>query len=306
MSTPIAIAAALAAALVLGISAVADRRSTKQVKTRKAMSLRLIVDLMHRPLWLIAIAANLVGFALQVTALNFGSLALVEPLLVCNLIFAVLISRLVGWEKYGPPGARRWDPAMLAGVAATTAGIAGFLAIGRPSAGTTDVGIYVLFVLAGALIVVVGGSLRVARRMPNRRPFALAVASGASFGISAFSIKLVTAEFGGGLAAVFGNWPIYVVAVAGPLGFLFHQNALQMGTFLARVQAIITTTDPILSIGLSILLLDVRLRGGAAAITFEVVSLLVMVAGVVVIARHSPQAKSEASPAQTVEQTAAQ
>jgi len=80
----------------------------------------------------------------------------------------------------------------------------------------------------------------------------------------------------------------------------------QRPSFLARVQAIITTTDPIVSIGLSILLLDVRLRGGAAAITFEVVSLLVMVAGVVVIARHSPQAESEASPAQTVEQTAAQ
>lgn len=87
MSTSIAIVAALAAALVLGISAVADRRSTKQVKTRKAMSLRLIVDLLHQPLWLIAIGANLVGFALQVTALNFGSLAIVEPLLVCNLIF---------------------------------------------------------------------------------------------------------------------------------------------------------------------------------------------------------------------------
>jgi hypothetical protein len=53
-------------------------------------------------------------------------------------------------------------------------------------------------------------------------------------------------------------------------------------------------------------LLDVRLRGGAVAITFEVVSLLVMVAGVVVIARHSPQAETEASPAHTVEQTAAQ
>ena len=304
MSTPIAIASALAAALVLGVSVVADQRGTKQVNTRRAMSLRLIADLFHRPLWLMAIAANLVAFALQVTALNFGSLALVEPLLVCNLVFAVLISRSVGWKTYGPPGARRWDPAMLAGVAATTAGIAGFLAIGQPSAGTTHVSVDVLPMLALGLIVVVGGCLAVAKRSANLGPLALALASGASFGVSAFAIKLTTAEFGGGPAAVFGNWPVYVVAVAGPLGFLLHQNALQQGTFLARVQAFVTTTDPVLSIGLSILWLDVRLRGGAAAITGEVVSLMVMIAGVVVLAEHSPHASKEATPARTVEQTA--
>src|SRR5215813_12096653 len=104
MSTPIAIVAALAAALVPGISAVVDQRGTKQVGTRQAMSPRLIVDLIHRPLWLMAIAGNLVGFGLQVTALKFGSLALVQPLLVCQLIFAVLIARMFGWKTYGPPG----------------------------------------------------------------------------------------------------------------------------------------------------------------------------------------------------------
>jgi hypothetical protein len=305
MSTPIAIVAALAAALVLGIGTVVDRRSTKKVDTRKAGEPGLIRDLIHQPLWLIAIALNLAGWLLQVTALKFGSLALVEPLLVCQLIFAVLISRMVGWKKYGPPGARQWDPGMLAGVAATTAGIAGFLAIGRPSAGTTHVGIGVLPVLAIGLAVVVGGCLAVAKRSTNLGPPALALACGASFGVSAFAIKLVTAKFGGGFAAVFSDWPIYVVAVAGPMGFVLHQHALQQGTFLARVQAIITTTDPILSIGLSMLWLDVRLRGGAAAITGEVVSLLVMVTGVVVVARHSPHASQEAAATKTVEQAAA-
>src|SRR5215475_8859447 len=100
MSTPIAIVAALAAALVLGISAVVDQRSTKKVDTRQAMSPRFILDLIHQPLWLMAIGANLVGWVLQVIALKFGSLALVQPLLVCQLIFAVLTYRIVGWEKY--------------------------------------------------------------------------------------------------------------------------------------------------------------------------------------------------------------
>ena len=44
MSTPIAVASALVAALFLGISSVADERSTKRVKTRRALlrSLRAV------------------------------------------------------------------------------------------------------------------------------------------------------------------------------------------------------------------------------------------------------------------------
>jgi hypothetical protein len=72
----------------------------------------------------------------------------------------------------------------------------------------------------------------------------------------------VTTEFGGGPAKVFTNWPIYVLAVVGPVGFILNQDAFQQGTFLAPVQAIITTADPVISIGLGVLWLGVVLRGG--------------------------------------------
>ena len=78
MSTQIAEATALAAALLLGVSSVADQRSTKLVKTERTLSPTILVDLIRQPLWLIAIAANVAGFALQVVALSFGSLAVVR------------------------------------------------------------------------------------------------------------------------------------------------------------------------------------------------------------------------------------
>jgi hypothetical protein len=290
VSTPIAVVTALAAALLLGISAVADQRSTKLVKTRHALSPGILVDLARQPLWLTAIAANVAGFALQVVALSFGSLALVQPLLVCDLVFAVLITRSVGWETCSwRAGARRWDPVALGGVAAATAGVAGFLAIGRPSGGRADVGLGVLPPLAIGLTVLVGGCLAVAARKPTLRPLALALACGVCYGVAAFAVKLVTSEFGGGPAALFASWPVYVLAVVGPLGFLLNQDALQQGTYLAPVQAIITTADPVISIGLGIVWLHVALRGGPAATAGEVVSLLLMTAGIVVTARHSPQ-----------------
>jgi hypothetical protein len=291
LSTPIAVAAALAGALVFGISSVADQRSTKRVKTRRALSPGILLDLARQPLWITAIGANLMGFVLQVVALDFGSLALVQPLLVCDLVFAVLIARyLDSRANVPPPGGRRGVLVMFAGVAACTAGVAGFLAIGQPSGGETRASFSILPPLALGLVVVVGGCLAVAARNRNVRPLALALACGVNYGIAAFTIKLVTSEFGGGLIKLFGNWPIYVLAVVGPLGFLLNQDAFQQGTFLAPVQAIITTADPIISIGLGIVWLHVRLRGGPAATFGEVASLLLMTAGIVITAHHSPQA----------------
>jgi drug/metabolite transporter (DMT)-like permease len=295
MSASAATATALASALVLGVSAVADQRSTKRVKKRKGLSPAIFADLIRQSLWLIAIVANLVGFALQVVALSLGSLAIVQPLLVFDLVFAVLISWLLNKRAKVPhPGGRRSTLLMFTGVAATTGGVAGFLAVGRPSAGTTHVSISILLPLAIGLAVVVGGCLAVAARYPNLRPLAMALACGACYGVSAFAIKLVTSEFGGGAGKVFTNWPIYVLLVTGPLGYLFNQYALQQGKALAPVQSIITSADPIISIALSILWLNVVLRNSPAAIFGEVATLVLMVAGIVLTAHNSPHAPKPA------------
>ena len=61
---PIAVVTALASALVLGVSSIADQRSTKRVQSRRALSPRTLADLVRQPLWLTAIGANNAGFAL--------------------------------------------------------------------------------------------------------------------------------------------------------------------------------------------------------------------------------------------------
>lgn len=296
MSTPLAVAAALLAALVFGISSVADQRSTKRVQSRKALSPRILLDLVKQPLWLTAVGANIAGFVLQVVALDAGSLAVVQPLLVCDLVFAVLITRYLAWRAHVPPiGGTRGLLVMFAGVGATTAGVAGFLIIGQPTGGTTHASLSIVPPLVVGLVVVVGGCLAVAARNENVRPLALALACGVCYGTAAFAVKLMTSEFGGGLAALFTNWPIYLLAVVGPAGFVLNQDAFQQGTYLAPVQAILTAADPVISIGLGIVWLDVRLRGGAAATFGEVASLLVMTAGIYITAHHFPHAASSTS-----------
>ena len=298
MSSLIAVVAAVGAALLLGISSVADQRSTKRIERRRVLSPRIFADLVRQPLWLTALAANVAGFALQVVALDNGSIAVVQPILVCDLVFAVLILSFLGRRSaLRRPGGRRKALIIFAGVGVTTAGIAGFLAIGRPSAGTTQVSIGMLPVLAAGLIVVIGGCLAVANRNRNLRPLALALACGVNYGVAAFVVKLVTSEFGGGLAGVFTNWPVYVLAVVGPVGFLLNQDAFQQGTFLAPVQAILTSADPVVSIALGITWLHVRLSTGPVAIAGEVASILVMIAGIVITASHAPAVARPASAA---------
>ena len=291
MSQAVAVAPAIASALTLGIADVAVQRSAKLVKTRRALSPRILVDLARQPLWLIAIAANIVGFGLQVVALDLGSLALVEPIIVCDLLFAVLILAYLPRQAGVPDGAGGGrTPAIFAGVAATAAGVAGFLVIGDPSPGRNQASIGMLPALAVFLAAVVGGCLFAAARNSGARPLALALACGVSYGTAAFVVKLVTSEFGGGPALVFASWPIYVFAIVGPAGFILNQDAVQQDKILAPVQAIITSADPVIAIALGVIWLGVRLRDAPVAIVGEIASFLLLITGVAITARYSPMA----------------
>jgi hypothetical protein len=277
----IAVVAALGSSLAYAITAVTEQLSTKRVKRRRALSPELLLDLIKQPLWLAGIAANVASFALQVVALRFGPLALVEPILVCDLIFAGLISAALR---------KHVDLVIGAGIVACAAGVAGFLVIARPSAGRQAIGFVEVLPLLAGFAALLAGCLALARWNRAVRPLALALACGAAFAVTDFSIKLATAELTGGLADLFTHWPIYAVAVIGPIGFVLNQNAFQAGILLAPVLATITIVDTIGDVGLAWLLLDEKLASGPAQIAGEAVSLVVMAVGIVVLARRSPQA----------------
>ncbi len=281
MSTLIAILAALASALVFGGSSVAEQRSTKRVQRRRALSPRLLLDLVRQPLWVAAIGATVVGFVLQVTALRYGPLALVEPILVCDLVFAVLISAFLRRAK---------DVIIFAGVLACATGVAGFLVIARPSGGVSTVGFSSVLPILIGLAVAIAACMMVGRGNRNIRPLAVALACGVTYGFAAFIVKLVTADFSGGPSAVFTHWPIYVLAIVGPLGFLLNQNAFQQGTLIAPVMAIITACDPLISVALAYFLLNETLSSSPLAIAGQILALALMTTGIVVIAHHAPEA----------------
>jgi drug/metabolite transporter (DMT)-like permease len=281
LSLVTAVVAAIAAALVFGIATVADQRSTKRVRRRRTLSPRIFADLARQPLWLASVGGTVVGFVLQVVALRFGPLALVEPLLVLDLLFAVMIS---SWLR------KRWDPVLLGGVAATALGIAGFLVIAQPSSGKASVSFLAVLPLGAGLAVAVLACLGVAARSQQLRPLALALACGINYGVAAFLVKLVVSDVSGGLPGLLIDWPIYALAVVGPLGFLLNENAFQQGTLLAPVLSIITASDPIISIALAGLWLDEKLNSTPAGMVGQAAALILMITGIVVVAHRAPHA----------------
>jgi drug/metabolite transporter (DMT)-like permease len=287
VSTAAGVAAAVGAALVFGVTSVAEQRSTKRVKQERTGSPRILLDLVRQPLWDIAIVGTVIGFALQVVGLKYAPLAVVEPILVFDLVFAVLIAAYLR---------RSADPVMLAGVAACVAGVAGFLVIARPTAGSGSVSLAEAIWLAVGAVAAVTACLMVGQSSDTLRPLALALATGICYGLSAFLIKVVTSEAShGGFGHVLTDWPIYALAVAGPVGFVLNQDAFQSGTFIAPVMAIITASDPLISIALAYALLNEKVSSSPAAIAGEIICLILMTVGIVLIARHSPQAmKAEA------------
>jgi len=287
MFAVIAVSLGLIAAAAFGTASVLEERSTKQVPERAALSPRLLIDLIRRPLFLASIAVNVAGAGLQVLALHFGSLTLVQPLLVLSLLFAVVVAALVVRR-------RRPDMVLLAGVACCAAGIAGFLAVARPHGGADTAAPGAVLPLAAGLAAVLVGCLAAARWGPRAvRPLWLALGCGSAFGVNALLLKIVPGTLPAGFGDPLRQWPLFLMAVVTPVGFLLNQNAFQAGTLIAPVLAVITTADPLVSMAAGAAFLHEQIAATPAALGAEAVCLAVTVGGVIALAHRAPQVAAE-------------
>ncbi|MGA9831432.1 MAG: hypothetical protein WBQ71_09955, partial [Trebonia sp.] len=81
-----AIVLAVAASVCTATSSVCQRRGAKGTQVR-GFDVGLVVRLARRPVWLLGIASMIGGFVFQLTALRFGDLSLVQPILAAELVF---------------------------------------------------------------------------------------------------------------------------------------------------------------------------------------------------------------------------
>jgi hypothetical protein len=287
MMTIVAVPAAIGAAFCFGLTGALQHAAATQVRQRAALRPSLLVDLAHRPIWLLSLAANLFGTVLQLVALDTGPLVLVQPTLVSGLLFGTGIRSLMR---------RRWPPpSLVAGAILCVAGLSVFLLLSRPSGGTDWLTLRAALPLAIGLTVLLSIFLAIASHYPGEtRTLALAASAGVLYGVTAGLLKLVLGLVSsGGPVALFTHWPLYALVVTGPVGFLLNQNAYQSDTALSPSLAVITVTDPLVGIGVGVLWLDETLQSGVGAITGQVLALLTLVVGVWMVAASVPHMMAE-------------
>ncbi|MEV5536413.1 DMT family transporter [Saccharopolyspora shandongensis] len=279
----IAVPAAVVGAASFGLASAIQHRVTKQVPEVRTLSPRMLFDLVRKPIWVLSIGTVLIGLSLQVVALAFGPLVLVQPLLVTSVLFGAGFAALLAHRKM--------DLVLALGGLACVGGLSAFLVLGRPSGqGTEFTGASILpLALALGLLVVL--ALVTARWLPGEvGVIGMAVATGVLYGVTAGLIKVVAGQFrSGGLAEPFQHWTLYAVCVIGPMGFLLSQQTFQRGRLMSPALAVITTVDPLVAAAIGVNWLGERIESSPAILAGEIIAVVVIIGGIVVLTRRGEQ-----------------
>jgi len=274
----IAILLAVAASLCTATASVCQRLGARSSEP-ESFDVRLVFRLARKPIWLLGVASMILGFVFQLTALHFGALALVQPILALELLFvfgylAVASRRRVRVMR------RDWLAAV-----AMSAGIGLFLWMASPSGGRLHApaplwllaGLVTFGVVLTALAVAfgLGASPGASRR---RRAAVLGAATGISWGFVAAIIKELSSHLSNGVGAVFSTWSPYALVAVGAATMLLASHALAAGP-LAASQPGFTILDPLSASLLGVFLFGEHIRTGAMALAGEGLALAIIVAG---------------------------
>jgi drug/metabolite transporter (DMT)-like permease len=290
VATAIAVVAALCAGCCFALGVVIQHDAARETESR-SLSLGLLAELARQPRWLAGTALAGLAFAIQALALGFGPLALVQPLVAADVLFALpMIAVLHG---------HRLTPADWTGACAVTGGIAVFLAVSPPSTGVRTPGLAAwvpaVLVVAAAATVSVSMGLRLRGRA---QVLWLAGAAGIIFGM----LDALTKSTAGLLAdrgmGVLLRWEPYGLMLVGVLGALLAQSAFRAGA-LSLSLPVIDTLEPISAVVIAATVFNEQLATSPGRFVMQLAGGCVAAGGVAWLSR-SAIAAAETKPGQQV------
>lgn len=247
----------------------------------KLSGLRLIASLARNPLWLFGWVALAGSFLFQALALHDGALSVVQPLLVTELAFALILRRV--WLRQTIVG-ETWIAAAI-----TCGGLAVFLVMAEPRGGHPAATAQA-WISAVVSCGVAAAALALAARWgsPGRRAALYASAAAVVWALEATFIKTTTDALSRyGFWGMFAHWPVYALALGGITGLLLEQAALHVGP-LSISQPCLVIVDPLVSIALSVWLFGEHFTPNTLALAVGVLGFGAMGIGVVRLTRSAP------------------
>jgi len=274
-----AAALALMAALLFAVAATLQQKGALNLDGVSLAQPMSLVRLVGQRMWLLGTVALLIGYVLQAGALDRGRLAVIQPLLVTTIVFALPL----GWLLTNQHVGRR----EVVGAGVILVGLGAFAIYGDPAGGNDNapndewaIAIVVLgAICAGLLVYGRNGT-------PTKVAAVYGAVAGILFGISAALTKPTVDFLHEGVGVMLSHWQCYVLAVAGVLGFVLQQVSLGTGR-LAPSVATVSVANPIVGVLLGILIFDERLSRPLWHVVVATVSLLVALGGAVLISLSS-------------------
>ena len=277
---------ALVAAFFFALAAALQQKGAlnlPEVSLRHPASLGRLVG---QTMWLVGTLALLTGYVFQAAALDRGRLAIIQPLLVLTVVFALPLGYVLTNQHVG----RR----EVVGATVVVLGLALFAIFGDPAGGRENapgdewaIAIAVLALVCAALLLFGGrGSL-------TAKAAVYGTVAGVLFGLSSALTKPTLEFLHVGVEEMLSHWEPYVLAVAGILGFVLQQVSLGTGR-LAPSVATVSVANPVVGILLGVILFDERLSRPAWHVVVACIGLGLALAGAVVISlARQPDAEAD-------------
>jgi len=281
----IAVVAALCAAFCFALGSLLQQGAARQARGR-ALRFGLLAALARERRWLGGMAITASSFGIQGVALAFGPLALVQPLVATEVLFALpMIAR-----RNRLPLRRKG----IIGALAVASGMAIFVAVSPPSGGVSVPRLATWGpALAGISALAVLGAFAGLRTRGTGRVIWFAAATAVLYALvnalTKSSVGLLTPRGAG----VLTTWQPYTLMAVGILSTVFGQSAFKAGP-LSLSLPVIDTVEPVSSIILGAVVFQEHLARSPGLLALQLVGGSIAAAGIVGLSR-SPVVLAEQS-----------
>ena len=288
---------ALVAAVLFALAATLQQKGALNLPALSLRNPASLARLLGQTAWLMGTLALFAGYVFQAAALDRGRLAIIQPLLVMTIVFALPLGYFLTSQRVGRNE--------VIGAAVIVVGLALFAIFGDAAGGRENApGSEWAIAIAVIVGLCVGLLLFGGRGSLSTKAAVYGAVAGILFGLSAALTKPTLEFLHAGIDELLSHWEPYALAIAGVIGFVLQQISLGTGK-LAPSVATVSVANPVVSILLGIFLLEERLSRPAWHVVVACIGLGLALAGAVVISLAREAASGSGQPVAPAEAASA-
>jgi len=282
----IGIPLALVGAVFLSLGAQFQHRGVTKVEARTVevtggLNPRQLALLLGRPSWVFGTLMLGLAILFQLSSLNFAPIIVVQPLGAVALVITSILNARVSGVKVNR--ASKIAIGMCVGGVGLFVTVAAFTAVDKP---VTDANLVTILIMLGGVLLVFGGLFGFLR---TRFPAILyIIGAGVLYGFVATLAKVIINRTQNGNFEWLTLTCVAGLLLGATLGAYFVQNAYASGP-PDLVIAGLTVIDPLIAVGIGIVVLGEVAQAPAWAAVAFIVAGAIAIYGVFLLARYHPQ-----------------